>query len=450
VLSLFLTDFAPFSERLDSAVARLEAMPAFFEQARRNLHQAPQAWTQRAIRECQGGLIFLKDGVDILIQEERTSAPDLRRAADRAALALAEFKHFLETDLIQRGAQSIACGEQALDLLLRKGHFLEMNAEAVAAFAQEHLQQARLDLESLAAELGANSWAEALEGLAELHPSQADYLDRYTQFWNACRAVTIEHDLLTWPDFPIRYIPQPRWARKAAPFLYFLFYRAPAAFNRPPVHNYLVTPIEPDLPPQEIERLLRSNNDSVIKLNHVVHHGGLGHHVQNWHAYRSSSRLGQVAAVDCASRVAMFCGLTMAEGWACYATDLMGEAGFLTPLEKLAELQTNLRMCSRSIVDIRLHQGRMSLEDAVQFYTENAGMSREFAESEAVKNSMNPGAAVIYLLGREEIKQLRNQMETRLGKRFSLKQFHDEFLAYGSIPVTLISKEMMRKLDHAQ
>ena len=96
-----------------------------------------------------------------------------------------------------------------------------------------------------------------------------------------------------------------------------------------------MTPVEPGHARGGQQRLLEANNDSVLKLNHVVHHGGIGHHVQNRHAFRVGSRIGQVAAVDCASRIALFCGGTMAEGWACYATDLMSEAGFLTPLEHM-------------------------------------------------------------------------------------------------------------------
>ena len=178
------------------------------------------------------------------------------------------------------------------------------------------------------------------------------------------RALAEEQALLTWPDFPIRYVPRPAWAREAAPYLYFLFYRSPAAFGRPPVHDYLVTPIEPDMPEGEQRALLQANNDSVIRLNHVVHHGGIGHHVQNWHAFRAPSRVGRVAAVDCASRIAMFCGGTMAEGWACYATDLVGEAGGLTPLEAYAELHSRVRMCARAVVDVELHRGRMSTDEA--------------------------------------------------------------------------------------
>jgi len=116
------------------------------------------------------------------------------------------------------------------------------------------------------------------------------------------------------------------------------------------------------MPTREQARRLRATNDSVIKLNHVIHHGGLGHHVQNWYAYRAASRTGQIAAVDCASRIALFCGGTMAEGWACYATDLMEEIGFLSPLERYAQVHARMRMAARALVDIDLHRGAITLE----------------------------------------------------------------------------------------
>jgi uncharacterized protein (DUF885 family) len=322
-----------------------------------------------------------------------------------------------------------------------------MSPDEIAHYAEEQLAEAGAHLRAHAAEFGAASWQEALAQLENHHPPVEGYYDRYTELWEACRAKAEAGELLTWPEFPIRYVPRPMWARKAAPYLYFLFYRAPAAFNRPPVHDYLVTPIEADMPATEQEALLRANNESVIKLNHVVHHGSVGHHVQNWHAYRAESRIGQVAAVDCASRIAMFCGGTMAEGWACYATDLMAESGFLTPLEQYAEHQSRRRMSARAIVDVRLHQGRFTLDEAVRFYEEQAGMSPGAAYGEAVKNSMFPGAAMMYLVGTDQIHALRREMARLWGKAFSLRRFHDQFLSYGSIPVALIAKAMEEEMD---
>ena len=102
-----------------------------------------------------------------------------------------------------------------------------------------------------------------------------------------------------------------------------------------------------------------------MKLNHVVHHGAIGHHVQNYYAYHGESAIGRVAAVDCASRIGMFLGGTMAEGWACYATDLMDEAGFLTPEESVAQQHTRARLLARAIVDIGLHERSLTVDEAV-------------------------------------------------------------------------------------
>jgi hypothetical protein len=289
--------------------------------------------------------------------------------------------------------------------------------------------------------VAAEHWQEALERLATRHATVAGYYTRYTEIWQEARAAALAHDLVSWPDYPIRYVPQPLWAREAAPSLYFLFYRAPAAFDHVPVVDYLVTPVGPDLPQEEALRRLRAANDAVIKLNHVVHHGGLGHHVQNWYAYhRAVSRIGRVAAVDCASRIALFCGGTMAEGWATYATDLMDEIGYLDPNEQVLHIQGRLRMAARALVDVRLHQGAWTLEQAAAFYREQTGMPPDAARAEAVKNSMFPGAALMYLMGNDLLHRLRREHSRR--RSFDPRRFHDRVLAHGSIPVALIAAAM--------
>ncbi len=449
LISLLLTDFAPAAQRAEAAVARLHAVGRLLEQGQANIQAAPPAWTERALRECAGARALLGGGLDRAAAEMGVAPAPLRAAADAALAAFARFEGWLRSELAVASQSSLACGGEVFDLLLREGHALPMTGDDIAAYAEEQLAITQQRLAEQAAALGAATWQDALASLADLHPTVDSYLARFQGLWDESRALVQAQGLLTWPDFPIEYVPQPMWAREAAPSLYFLFYRAPAAFNRPPVHRYLVTPIDATLPVAEQNRRLRATNDSVIKLNHVVHHGGVGHHVQNWHAYRSPSRVGQVAAVDCASRIALFCGGTMAEGWACYATTLMGEAGFLSPLETFSELQTDLRMAARSIVDVRLHQGRMTLDDAAAFYAAQTGMSREASLGEAVKNSMFPGAAVIYLLGRDLILQARAEQQQALGARFSLRDFHDRFLAWGSVPVTLAANAL-RDQDQLQ
>ncbi len=444
VVSLFLRPFAPLAARVEAAVGRMMAIPTLLAQGRQNVRQTPRGWAERAIRECAGGLAFFEGGIEILGREEGITHPRFRAAADIAAAALREFQAYLETRLLRHATEGYACGGEALDLLLRRGHFLDMGLEAVSALAQERITSAEARLTSAAQEVGARSWRDALAMLADRHPATDRYYARYQEIWVAARAAAEARALVTWPAYPIRYVPQPAWAREAAPALYFLFYRAPAAFDHVPVVDYLVTPIEPDMPVEEQTRRLRGTNDSVIKLNHVVHHGGLGHHVQNWYAYhRAASRIGRVAAVDCASRIAMFCGGTMAEGWACYATDLMDEIGFLDPPERLSQAHSRLRMAARALVDVKLHGGEWTLDEAAACYRDRVGMPAEAAYAEAVKNSMFPGTALMYLLGTEQIHRLRRELAARQAG-FDLRRFHDRFLSYGSVPVSLIAAAMQK------
>ena len=378
-----------------SPTARLAAVPGFLGEAARHLRQAPRAWIERARRECTGARLLLAE-LDL-------------PGVDAAAAA---FTHFDDALASAAGAEGYACGPEAFDLLLRHGHFLEIDAEELERLALDWLADADATLAATAApEPGA--------------ASQRPYLERFTTLWEDARELAERRDLLTFPDWPVRYVERPAWAREAAPYMYFLPYRSPPPLDIPRVVDYFVP---------------AGADDATIKLNHVVHHGSLGHHVQNWHAARAASRIGRIAAVDCASRIAMLCGGTMAEGWACYSTELADEAGFLTPAESYQQHHSRLRMAARAVVDIRLHVGRLSLDEASAFYVERVGMSAAAAHGEAVKNSLFPGTACMYLAGWEGIRRLRHEAQLT-----SLREFHDRFLSFGSVPVSLVAQAFVRE-----
>jgi hypothetical protein len=374
-----------------SASARLAAIPPFLNEAARNVRVAPRAWIDRARRECTGAQLLLAK---------------LHLPGSQAAL-----QAFGRFDEVLRGLESTddyACGAEAFALLLRHGHFLEMDADELERLALDRLAEAEAAL------------AESPHPEAEAPPA-GPYLARFTSLWQRAAELAEERDLLTFPDWPVHYVEQPEWVREAAPYLYFLPYRSPPPLDQPGVVDYIAPP---------------GADQPTIKLNHVVHHGSLGHHVQNWHAARAKSRIGRIAAVDCASRIAMLCGGTMAEGWACYATDLADEAGFLTPVEQYQQCHTKLRMAARALVDIRVHHGRFTLAEAASFYEQRVGMTAAGARPEAVKNSLFPATACMYLAGWEAIRRLR---QVATADSLSLREFHDRFLSFGSVPVSLIS-----------
>jgi len=441
VISLLTRDFAPLDERLEAAVARMHAVPAFLAAARRTLRAAPASWRDKALRECDAAEILFGRSLPSWGQSPDGIVVSFVKACGAARAAFAEFRFWLERDVAIAADGAEQAGSEFLSLLLRRGHWCETPIDELLREATGALDDAHAGLQARLRTAGIESWPAAQARLAAHHPSAGEYLQRFTDTWQRCYDEAIAADLVTWPDRPIRYVPIPAHTRDAAPLLYYLFYRSPAPFDRIPVHDYVVTPID-GIPPDEVDRRLTAANDSTILLNHVVHHGGLGHHVQNAHAYASASRIGQVAAVDAASRIAMFAGGTVAEGWACYACDLAEEIGLLSPLDAIAQQHTGVRLAARAVADLSLHTGLMSSAQTAAFYQARGLMPAAAAQAEAVKNAMFPGAAVMYWLGTREIHRLRSAIARREGAAFSLKRFHDRFLSFGAIPALLISRLM--------
>jgi Bacterial protein of unknown function (DUF885) len=442
IVSLITRDFAPPEQRAASALARLRAIPGFLADARAALDRpalvAP--WMERARRDCRGGVLVFSAGVPrwIAAMALPTSlADDLRSAAASASAAVSDFGEWLQTRPAA-SASDAACGESHLELLLTHGHQTTRTAADLASEARERFRQQRAEWEASAIAAG-GSWDAVQAQLSSQHASATDFLPAFERVWREARDAAVAADVVTWPTAPIRYVTYPDWTREAAPHLYYLHYRSPAPFDTIPVHDYVV----PAPPADDTDSHLRAWNYGVMKLNHVVHHGGIGHHVQNWYATNQArSLVGRVAAVDCANRIGMLCGGTMAEGWASYVVGLMEELGYLSPLEQVVERHTGVRMLGRAIVDLELHRGAMSMNDAAKFYVEEVGMSPAAAAGEVTRNSMFPGTAIMYWLGTQGIRELRDTVRTRRGAAWSLKVFHEELLGFGSIPVPLVARLM--------
>ena len=442
VISLMIRNFAPLDQRMGNAAARLDAIPAFLDAARQTLAvDAPAAWTAKARRECDGAAVLLERGIAKWVAActpSSDTARGLREGAAKAATAFSEFSSWLASRPAAPDA-ALSIGAARYDFLLERGHWCPDSRRTLLETARVELAEARARLFEGAAAL-AGSWPAVQEQLAAKHPRRDDYLPAFQRVWEECRALAEAKDVVTWGDWPIRYVTYPEWTAEAAPFLYYLFYRSPAPLDEIDVYEYVVPAL-----PESSEQHVRAWNDSVIKLNHVVHHGAIGHHVQNWHAStRAASRIGRIAAVDCASRLAMLSAATIAEGWACYATRLMEEIGFLDPFERVSEAHSRVRFLARAIVDIELHQGSMTFDDAVRFWVEMVGGSPDVARTEVVKASMFPCTAIIYWLGTDGIVQLRALFERDQCDSFSLKRFHDVLLGFGSIPVPLIARLMTK------
>ena len=121
----------------------------------------------------------------------------------------------------------------------------------------------------------------------------------------------------------------------------------------------------------------------------------------------------------------------------------MEEIGALTELQRLSEAQRRLCVAARALGDIGIHTGELSLARVARMYRDEVGLTATQAMEQAVRDSMQPGVGVAELAGTAGIDELRRAIEDRDGAEFDLRAFHDRFLSYGAIPVTLISASML-------
>lgn len=433
------------SDGAADAAARLLGVPELLAGVRRSIgaRPVPVTWRDRARRECEAALRLLSEGVPLWLQQVRPEPAwreALLEACPTARMAFVEMAQWLDTDVAAANTRTTSAGTEVLERRLRLAHWETRSAAVLLAEARERLAEAESRWRAMARDAHPDGWPGVQAALAAGAPAADDYLPRLQRRWDADRAFAATRDLVTWPEsFPVRFVETDRWARPASGALYYLNYRSPAPFAPQTPHRHQV----PFLPDDEMARagVLRSMHGATITLNHVIHHAGLGHHVQNWHAARSASRIGQVAAVDGACRIALASGGTVAEGWACYAVDLVDEQGGLEPLERVVQQHTRVRLLCRAVADLALHTGEWTKAEVAQLFTASAAMTPEAAMGEAIRTALFPGAAVMYWLGTSGLHALRAELAPRFP---SLRAFHDAFLSYGALPVPMIAHLMRR------
>jgi uncharacterized protein (DUF885 family) len=93
-------------------------------------------------------------------------------------------------------------------------------------------------------------------------------------------------------------------------------------------------------------------------------------------------------------------------------------------------------------VDVGLHTGKMTREDAIQYMMDHEALSEQVVTSEIERYMARPGQALAYKTGELKIKELRSKFEKQLGSRFSIKSFHDAILIGGAMPLDVFERYM--------
>ncbi len=131
------------------------------------------------------------------------------------------------------------------------------------------------------------------------------------------------------------------------------------------------------------------------------------------------------------------------EGWALYAESLGVELGlYKDPYQYFGMLSMEMHRAIRLVVDTGLHAKGWTREEAIQYSLDNEADSEASIIASIERYMATPGQAVSYKIGQLKIQELRKKAEAALGDKFTIKEFHNQVLNSGSLPLVLLERKI--------
>jgi uncharacterized protein (DUF885 family) len=434
LFALFARDFAPLADRLGSLTSRLEAVPTFLAQHRTRA-AAPQVrlWQELEI-ESGGEMPALFAEIKAAgrgVLDERAQAR-LDKAVETASAAVAAYLEEISSKMGST-VEPWALGSDVLDQLVGLRAFDGLDTAQILEIGEQQLALNKAARVEDARRIDPNVDEQVVvDRVKSNHPATfEEALEAYRDAMTRARAHIIEHEIATIPaGETISVIRTPEYLRSVLPFA---AYFEPPKFDAHPAGIYIVTPSVDDDP-----NAMREHNYASIS-NTSVHEAYPGHHLQLSvaNAHPSLVRL-QTDAVE------------FIEGWGMYSEQMMREQGFDDGPEFLLAMHTDAiwRAC-RIILDIRMHRGELTTDQATDYMVEHTAFERPNAQAEVFRYTYTPTYQLSYLLGKVLLLQLRGDEQRRLGDRFSLKRFHDTLLNNGSLPISFHRRLLEAEADGA-
>jgi uncharacterized protein (DUF885 family) len=433
VYILMMREFAAPEDRARSVLARLVEVPRVFSEARRNLeqpHEVPLLWSEMASDLGATTVDFLSEASAWAARCAPVLAEEIGAAVGSARQEVESFMVFLESAIHPKARGSFATGRDLFEFLLREAHGVHHSASELEDFGREEILKTQRQLQETAREVSGASWESQVEESKRDVPREADLLTAYRAEITRARQFVVDHGLLDIPAGEcLEVVETPVFERKTTPFA---AYVPPAPFEQIQKGYFWVTPPDAALSEEDRRQHMKEHMLASIPIT-CVHEGYPGHHLQLSLANRADSPVQRQIGTP-----------VLMEGWALYCEEMMGEAGFYTdPRTRLLQLKDYLWRCSRVVIDVGLHTGRLTFEEAVRTLVEVAKINPVSARGEVKRYSKTPTQPLSYAVGKREILRLRDEVRSQEGGSFSLKEFHRRLLQFGSIPPRRIREQIL-------
>jgi uncharacterized protein (DUF885 family) len=400
----------------------LRQTPEFLAEAAQALHRPEPVWLEVMEQTVTGAEDLLR-GVASFLATVAPASTDFALVSG-ASKGLQRYRDHAR-DLRPASAGSFAIGSARLQRRIRDELGLDYTLGQVEALALAEAQRMTELLRQACARFGRNRAPEQViqearqqwrptKPLLELYQSETA---RVAAGFKQARAVTFpRHDTL-------QVRPVPDFLRAVIPTA---AYTQPGAFSREQLGVFWVNDLSADKK-TESEKLLEKQQHFGIALT-CAHEAYPGHHLQfvtsNTHP-RKWRRL--------------FAHAIFYEGWTLWCEQMMADLRIdRSPWLLVQQRHDALWRCHRILVDLRLQTGKYNSDQAVRHLQKNLGFTKARAQADVNWYTAQPGVPMSYWLGLLENERLRLRLV--VGRGWTLRQFNDWLLSFGTVPQAWIEK----------
>jgi len=420
IFSLLKKEYDTPRNRALSATARLKAMPPLIEQGQRNLTKPVKLYAQLAIDSARSIDSLYKDSMMTALAKDLSPAEmnNLVAASDAAIKSLHAYADWLEKRLPNMPAFA-PMGEANYNYLLKHVYLLPLDAKQVEMLGQAELARYRA-LESF---LPDPSLADPNPARAKVIPkNQDDFLKAYESRQAEMISFLKENRLVNLPSylgrFEIRQLPEAFKPTSPGGFM-----NPPGVYDKDDSGFYFI----PTYNPQSQNFYIRAAIEDPRPI--LGHEGIPGHFLQLSIANHLKNEIRRQHGDG-----------IIIEGWALYGEEMLMRTGLYQPnsASQGQILRLSRYRSARIGVDVNLHTGRWTFEQAVKYFMEAGGLDREAAEGEAAGAAASPSQKITYITGKWQIMRLLGKYRDQKGKDFRLGQFHDDLIKNGSLPLSIV------------
>jgi Bacterial protein of unknown function (DUF885) len=425
--------FAPPADRLKSVVARERLIPRLLQSARANLNNPPRIFTEVALEQIPGIVSFFEKDVPAAFKQVTGTplAAEFRQTNQAVIQNLNDYQAWLKNDLLPRSRGNFAIGAENYSKKPLYNEMVDTPLDRLLAVGYEDLRHNQDWLKRVSAQIDPKKTPQQiLDDLEKDHPAPDKLLDTFRGTLGGLHEYLVAHRIITVPS-PVLPIVE-----ETPPFMRAL---TTASMDTPGPYEkvakeafFNVTLPEANWTAQQREEYMEGFNRGTI-ISTAVHEVYPGHYTQFLWLKDVPTKVRKL--VGCSSN---------AEGWAHYSEQMMLDEGYGGGDLKLrlGQLQDALLRDARYIAGIEMHTGKMTMEQATEFFVKEGFQVRPVAEKEAKRGTSDP-TYLVYTLGKLQILKLREDYKKMKGSAFTLEEFHDAFMRQGYPPIKIVRRALL-------